>query len=148
MSEILNESIAYVEQSKVGLLITVGEDNSPYIRNIGAFSNDGANIYFVTKKESNKVKHIKQNPIVTFYFQNEGQSYDTFKSVAVTGEASEVLAGQEFNSAVEGISNRYPIIKEQISNGEFKDSSIYKVKAKFVKLADYTRDSKEIKETI
>lgn len=148
MSEILSESIEYIEQSKVGLLITVGEDSSPYIRSIGAFSNDGANIYFETKRESNKVRHIKQNPVVTFYFQNEGQAYNTFKSVAVTGEASEVLDGVEFDNAVEGISKRYPIIKEQISNGAFKDSSIYKVKAKFVKLADYTKNPKEIKEII
>ena len=49
---------------------------------------------------------------------------------------------------MKGISKRYPIIKEQISNGEFKDSSIYKVKAKFVKLADYTKNPKEIKEII
>ncbi|AND84767.1 pyridoxamine 5'-phosphate oxidase family protein [Clostridium tyrobutyricum] len=149
MSEVLNESIKYIEQSKTGLLITTGEDGYPYVRIMGAFSNDGANLYFETGKNSNKVKHIKNNPVVTFYFQNENQAYDTFKSVSVTGEASEVLQGDDdFNKAVDGISIRYPILKENVSKGKIGESAIYRIKTKFIKLADYTKNPKEVKEFV
>lgn len=149
MSEVLNEAIKYIEQSKKGLLVTIGEDGAPYVRIMGAFSNDGANLYFETGRKSNKVKHIKNNPIVTFYFQNENQSYDTFKSVSVTGEASEVLRDDDdFNKAVDGISIRYPVLKENVSKGKIGESAIYRIKTKFVKLADYTKNPKELKEFV
>jgi len=148
MSKILNDAKNYIEQSKGSLLITVGVNNVPYVRPIGAFSNEGADIYFTTGKVTEKVKHIKENPTVTFYFQNEGQSIQNFKSVAVIGEAVEILEGDEFDKAVEGISIRYPLIKEKVANGEIKDSAIYKVKAKFIKLADYTRPIREVIENV
>lgn len=149
MSEVLNKAIKYIEQSKTGLLVTIGEDGAPYVRIMGAFSNDGLNLYFETGRKSNKVRQIKKNPMVTFYFQNENQSYNTFKCVSVTGEASEVLqTDDDFNSAVEGISVRYPVLKKNVSKGNIGDSVVYRIKAKFVKFADYTKDPKEVKELI
>ncbi|WP_294183885.1 pyridoxamine 5'-phosphate oxidase family protein [uncultured Clostridium sp.] len=149
MSEVLDNAVKYIEKSKTGLLITIGEDGAPYARVMGAFSNDGVNLYFETGRKSNKVKHIKKNPIVTFYFQDENQSYDTFKCVSVTGEASEVLQSDaDFRDAVEKISVRYPVLKENVDKGEIGDSVIYRVKTKFVKTADYTEDPKEVKEFV
>lgn len=143
MSEAIEESIKYVEESKVGLLVTVDENKVPFVRTIGAFSNEGANIYFVTAKEAQKVKHINLNPTVTFYFEKEGQTYDTFKTVSIIGDASEVTEKTELDKAIEAISLRYPIIKEKVANGEFEKSAIYVVKGKAIKLADYTQDPKE-----
>lgn len=143
MSQLIEKSIKYVEQSKVGLLITVDENKVPFVRSIGAFSNDGANIYFLTAKETEKVKHINSNPTVTFYVENEGQPYESFKSVAISGEASEVTENDELSRAIEAISVRYPLIKEKVANGEFENSSIYVVKTKFIKLADYTQLPRE-----
>ncbi|WP_242949595.1 pyridoxamine 5'-phosphate oxidase family protein [Clostridium pasteurianum] len=37
MSELSNEAVKYIEQSKLGWLITVGGDKKPYIRPMGAF---------------------------------------------------------------------------------------------------------------
>lgn len=143
MSKLIEESIKYVEQSKVSLLITVDENKVPFVRPIGAFSNDGANIYFLTAKETEKVKHINLNPTVTFYFENEGQAYESFKSVAISGEASEVTENDELSRAIEAISVRYPLIKDKVANGEFENSSIYVVKTKFIKLTDYTQLPRE-----
>lgn len=149
MSEVVDEAVKYIEQSKTGLLITVGEDGAPYIRIMAAYSNDGANLYFETGAKSNKVRHIKKNPKVTFYFQNEGQVYDTFKCVSVTGDASQVLpSDDDFNKAVDGISIRYPVLKENVEKGQIGDSVIYRIKTKFIKMADYTKDPKEVKEII
>lgn len=145
---IINETIKYIEQSKLSLLTTIGEDNAPYIRPIGAFSNDGVDIYFTTAKTTEKVKHIKANPNVTFYFQNEGQAYETFKSASVIGEANEISAGEEFDKAVEGISLRYPVIKDLVAKGDINNSIIYKVKAKSIKFADYTKSPREVIENV
>lgn len=149
MSEVSNEAVRYIEQSKLGWLITVGKDKRPYIRPMGAFFNEGLDLYFLTSKETEKVKQINENSTVTFYFENPEQPYDSFKSVAVSGEAIEVLEeNDEFKKAVEGISIRYPIIKENVENGNIKASSIYKIKANFVKTADYTKLPKEVSEDI
>ncbi|MCH3963691.1 MAG: pyridoxamine 5'-phosphate oxidase family protein [Clostridium sp.] len=149
MSDVLDAAVKYVEQSKTGLLVTIGEDGAPYVRIMGAFSNDGANLYFETGRKSNKVKHIQKNPVVTFYFQNEGQVYDTFKSVSITGKATEVLENDDdFKKAVDGISVRYPVLKENLSKGGLGDSVIYRIKAQFVKLADYTKNPKEVKQVL
>lgn len=144
MSQVIDNAIKYVEESKVGLLLTVDENKVPFVRSIGAFSTEGANIYFLTAKATEKVKHIKENPIVTFHFQNEGQPIQTFKSVAITGEASEITDSEEFAKAVEAISVRYPLIKERVASGEIENSSIYSVKAKFIKSADYTQSPREV----
>lgn len=148
MSEVLSSAIAYIDQSKVGLLVTIGEDGVPYVRDIGAFSNESSDIYFFTAKATQKVKHIALNPKVTIYFENEGQQYESFKSVAVSGIASEVTEENEFSKAVEGISKRYPVIKDLVLSGEIKNTSIYKIKASFVKLADYTKAPKEVIEEV
>ncbi|MBC2478141.1 pyridoxamine 5'-phosphate oxidase family protein, partial [Clostridium beijerinckii] len=124
-------------------LITVDENRVPFIRTIGAFSNEGANIYFLTGKEADKVKHINSNPIVTFYFEQEGQPYESFKSVSIIGDASKVTEKDELDKAIEAISVRYPVIKDKVSNGEFQESAIYVVKAKAIKLADYTQSPRE-----
>lgn len=148
MSELLNTSIAYIENAKVGWLITVGENNRPYIRPIGAFSNDGINLYFLTRKDTNKVRHINANSTVTFYFENPNQPFETFKSVAVSGIASEVVDAKEFEKAAEGIAVRYPVIKENIQNGKINDSAIYKIKVNFIKAADYAKKPGEIEEVV
>lgn len=142
MSEVLKDSKEYLEQGKVALLITVGEENVPYVRSIGAYANDGFNIYFLTQKATEKVKHIKLNPAVTFYIENEGQPISAFKSLALTGEAHEIQ-GEEFDKAVEGISVRYPKIKDSVADGNIKASAIYKIETKFIKWADYTKSPKE-----
>ncbi|AGK98914.1 pyridoxamine 5'-phosphate oxidase family protein [Clostridium pasteurianum] len=148
MSEISNQATKYIEQSKLAWLITVGEDKRPYVRPMGAFFNDGLDLYFLTAKKTDKVKQINTNPTVTFYFENPEQSYDTFKSVAVSGEAVEVLEESEFKKAVEGIGIRYPAIKGNVENGNIKDSSIYKINTNFIKTADYTKSPKEVSENI
>lgn len=145
---IINDAINYIEQSKLSLLTTIGEDNAPYVRPIGAFANNGVDIYFTTAKNSEKVKHINANPIVTFYFQNEGQSYESFKNASVIGEAIELSSSEEFDKAVEGISLRYPVIKELVDKGDIKNSVIYKVKAKSIKFSDYTKSPREVLENI
>ena len=39
------------------------EDGVPYVRNVNAYYEDGA-FYIITYARSNKIKHIKNNPIV------------------------------------------------------------------------------------
>lgn len=143
MSEVIEKAIKYVGESKVGLLITVDENIIPFARPIGAFFTEGTDIYFLTAKESQKVKQINVNPTATFYFEKEGQPYEIFRSVAISGEASEVTEKEELEKAIKGISLRYPVIKEKITSGEFEKQAIYVVKGRTIKFADYTQIPKE-----
>lgn len=147
MSEIKNEVIEYIEQSKYALLITVGEKNIPYVRPIGPFSNNGLDIYFITSPDSQKVKQATINSAVTLYFQNEGQlnSYKSFKSVSLTGNISRVTDIKEFDGVVEALSRRSSYIKEWINKS---DSAIYKVKTDFFIYSDNEKSPNRIEEKI
>jgi general stress protein 26 len=68
MSDTVVQAIAHIEKSKYALLATVGEDNRPSVREVGPFVNNGLDIYFVTRLDSQKVKHIGMNSGVTLYF--------------------------------------------------------------------------------
>lgn len=143
MSKIVKNALEYVEQSKLGLLATVGDDKIPFIRPMAAYYNKGSELYFVTRKATNKVEHISKNENVTFYFQNEGQDFTQFKSVALSGSAEEVKDQTEFEEAILGIGKRWPKIFERIASGEFEDSTIYKIKSSLLKYADYSKTPKE-----
>ncbi len=75
MSVTAAEAVGYIEKSSYALLVTVGEDNKPSVREIGPFANSGLDIYFVTRIDSQKVKHITVNPFITLYFPNTNQAY-------------------------------------------------------------------------
>lgn len=101
MSDATVEAVSYIEKSSYALLITVGDDNKPSVREIGPFVNNGLDIYFVTRIASQKVKHINLNPFVTLYFPNTNQVAKEFKSIAIVGKAGRVPEGNEFNGVLD-----------------------------------------------
>jgi general stress protein 26 len=64
MSDLAVEAVGFIEKSPYALLITVGKENKPFVREIGPFVNNGLDIYFVTRIDSQKVKHIGINPVI------------------------------------------------------------------------------------
>jgi Uncharacterized stress protein (general stress protein 26) len=143
MSEIIEKAKKYVEQSKIGFLLTVDENNIPFVRPIGAFAQEGLDIYFLTRRETEKVKHIEINPIATVYFRNENQDFEKFRSESISGEIFELTKENEIKEAIEKISVRYPKVKELVDSGEFHKYLIFVVKAKLLKSADYVLEPKE-----
>ena len=148
MSALAAEAVSYIEKSSYALLITVGEENKPAVREIGPFVNNGLDIYFVTRIASQKVKHIGVNPFITFYFPNTNQSVKEFRSVAVTGKAVRVPEGDEFNGVLEKLERKSPGYKKYIGNEGFTIWTIYKMTAKSLQSTDYSKSSRTVKEEV
>jgi nitroimidazol reductase NimA-like FMN-containing flavoprotein (pyridoxamine 5'-phosphate oxidase superfamily) len=148
MSDMAIEAVGYIEKSSYALLVTVGEDNMPSVREIGPFVNKGLDIYFVTRIASQKVKHIGVNPSVTLYFPNMNQAVKEFRSIAVTGKAARVPEGDEFDGVLEKLEQKSPGYKKYIGKEGFKIWTIYKITAKSLQSTDYSKSTKTSKEEV
>ncbi len=145
MSALAEEAAGYIEKSSYALLVTVGEGNTPFVREIGPFVNNGLDIYFMTRIASQKVKHIGVNPIITLYFPNTNQSAKEFRSIAVTGKAVRVPEGDEFNGVLEKLERKSPGYKKYISNEGFTIWTIYKMTAKSIQSTDYSKSTRTVR---
>lgn len=130
------------------LLATVGEDNRPSVREVGPFVNNGLDIYFVTRLDSQKVKHIGMNSGVTLYFPNMNLAIKEFMSTAVTGIAARVAEGDEFNGVLEKLDGKSPGYKKYICNEGFKIWTIYKMTAASLQFTDYSKSPRTIREDV
>ncbi len=148
MSDTALEAIGYIEKSPYALLVTVGKENKPFVRYIGPFVNNGLDIYFMTRIDSQKVKHIGNNPFVTLYFQNPNQPMEEYKSVALTGKAARVPEGNEFNAVVEKLGQKSPGFKNYISGDGFKNWTICKITATALQCTDLSKSFKTVKEEL
>lgn len=145
MNVIVKEAVGHIEKSSYALLMTVGEENRPCAREIGPFVNDGLNVYFVTRIDSQKVKHIGVYPFVTLYFPNTNPTVKEFRSVAVTGRARRVPAGDEFNGVLEKLERKSPGYKKYISSEGFNVWTIYKMIATSLQSTDYSKSTRTVK---
>jgi hypothetical protein len=145
MSDMRTEAISYIEKSPFALLVTVGEENKPYLRHIGPLVNIGLDIYFVTRIDSQKVKHIDCNPFVTLYFQSPSQTVEEFKSIVVSGKAARLPQGGEFNDVLERLGAISPGYKKYISSDGFKAWTIYKTSASTLECTDLAKSTKTVK---
>jgi nitroimidazol reductase NimA-like FMN-containing flavoprotein (pyridoxamine 5'-phosphate oxidase superfamily) len=148
MSDTAVEAIGYIEKSSYALLITVGEGNKPSVREIGPFVNNGLAIYFMTRTDSQKVKHINSNPFITLYFPNTNQTIQEFRSIAVTGKAARVPEGNEFNNVLEELERKSPGYRNYIGREGFKRWTIYKITATSLQSTDYSKSTKTVKEEV
>jgi nitroimidazol reductase NimA-like FMN-containing flavoprotein (pyridoxamine 5'-phosphate oxidase superfamily) len=118
------------------------------VREIGPFVNDGLDIYFVTRRDSRKVRHVNVNSFVTLYFPNTKQDAQEFRSVAVTGKAARLPEGNEFNGVLEKLDRKSPGYKKYISNEGFKIWTIYKMTAESLQSTDYSKSTRTVTEAV
>jgi nitroimidazol reductase NimA-like FMN-containing flavoprotein (pyridoxamine 5'-phosphate oxidase superfamily) len=148
MSDTAVEAIGHIEKTPYALLVTVGEGNKPFVREIGPFVNNGLDIYFVTRLDSQKVKHIDANPFVTLYFPNANQEARKFRSVAVTGKAERVPEGNEFNGVLQKIEQKSPGYRKYIEKEGFTVWTVCKMTATSLQSTDYSKSTRTVKEEI
>ena len=148
MSDTAQEAVGYIEKSPYALLVTVDEGNKPCVREIGPFVNNGLDIYFVTRLDSQKVKHIDVNPHVTLYFPNTNQEVKKFRSIAITGKAARVPEGNEFNGVLEKLEQKSPGYRKYISKEGFTVWTVFKITAKSLQSTDYSKSTRTVKEKI
>jgi len=138
MSKTVEKSINFINDSARGVLLTLDKEKEFHGRAIGAFGNDGLDIFFASRKATKKVEHIDLNPKVTFYIENPGTSAGEFKYLSVTGDAWAIVEKSELEKALKVISIKYPKINELSQSKDFNEWSIYKIKAKSVKYYENT----------
>jgi nitroimidazol reductase NimA-like FMN-containing flavoprotein (pyridoxamine 5'-phosphate oxidase superfamily) len=148
MSNIRTEAVNYIESSPFALLVTVGDELKPCLRHIGPLVNIGLDIYFVTRIDSQKVKQIEVNPLITLYFQRSNQTVEEFKSIAVSGKAVRLPDGDEFDDVLEKLGEKSPGYKKYISSEGFKVWAIYKISSKSLECTDLSKSTKTVKVNI
>jgi uncharacterized pyridoxamine 5'-phosphate oxidase family protein len=148
MSKMADEAVSYIERSPCALLITVGEENKPFVRYIDPFVNNGLSLYFMTRVISEKVRHIETNPFVMLHFQNANQTREDPRSVAVTGKAARVPDGDEFNDVVGKLARKSPGFKKYISSDGFKTWTVYKVTPESLQCTDLSKSFQTLKEAV
>lgn len=148
MSELITEAINHIEKAAYALLITVGEENKPSVREIGPFVNNGLNVYLTTRIDSQKVKHFNINPFITLYFPNNNLEPKEFKSIALTGTISRITDETEINYVLDELEHKSPYYKKHICKEGLDIWAIYKFTSKTLQLTDYSKPIRTIKTEI
>jgi nitroimidazol reductase NimA-like FMN-containing flavoprotein (pyridoxamine 5'-phosphate oxidase superfamily) len=148
MSDISSEAIVYIQESSYALLVTVGDENKPFVRYVGPVVNDGPDIYFVTRIVSQKVKHIGDNPRVVLHFQNPSQASEQFKSLSVSGTAVRIANEMEFRRALDKLEQKAPAYGTWIRKDGFASWAIYKTTAQSLQWTDLSKSSMTITEDL
>ncbi|MDR1191094.1 MAG: pyridoxamine 5'-phosphate oxidase family protein [Verrucomicrobiales bacterium] len=139
-TEIKTNIINYIAATRWVSLATVRDDGAPVVRAIGGFANDGLTVYFSTPKTAAKVEQIQRHPLVTLFFQHEGQELPAFKNAALIGSAAILSPGADYDRAVRLLSERNPRFKERAAKGDLADdTALVKVTPKEVKFLDFAK---------
>ena len=110
--------------------------------------NSGLDIFFATRKDSQKVNQVNNNPEVILYFQVPNQTIEEFRSVIITGKASPLSDEKEFNGVLDKLGQKSPEYKNYINRDGFEVWSIYKVSAYTLQYTDFTKSKKTIRQDI
>lgn len=128
----------YIRTTRLAVLTTVREDGAPVSRVMGSFAPQGVDVYFSTRKDAAKTRHIARNNLVNFYFQHDNQEMASFSCVTIIGRA-EVAEGPVFDHGLALLSARSPRFKARVENGELANIGIYLIRAKEIKYLDCAR---------
>ena len=118
-------------------LATISDDG-PVIRSLGSWAIRGTTLYFSTSRSSAKVAQVAKDARVSVQLLAEGQELTTLRNFVLNGHAK-LLEGDERDVAINAISARNTRFKERAAKGQLGDSAIYAVKAKQVKVLDFSK---------
>ena len=118
-------------------LATISEDG-PVIRSLGSWAIRGTTLYFSTSQASAKATQIARDPRISVQLLAEGQEVTGLRNFVLNGPAK-LLEGTERAVAIDAISSRNPRFKERAEKGQLEDAAVYEVKAKQVKILDFSK---------
>jgi len=118
-------------------LATIAEDG-PVIRSLGSWAIRGTTLYFSTSQASAKAAQIARDPRISVQLLAEGQEITGLRNLVFNGPAK-LLEGAGRDVAIGAISSRNPRFKERAEKGQLADAAIYEVKAKLVKILDFSK---------
>ncbi len=135
-----NEIQNYIVDSKYALLTYVRSDLSPISRTIGSYAPDGENLFFSTGKESAKVDEIEKNKRVSFFFEHDNQTPESWKSLLLIGDAEPLTVGSnDYAKAIDRLGAKSPRFRERIAKGDLDSAIIYKVKTSELEYLDRSK---------
>ncbi|WP_043588291.1 pyridoxamine 5'-phosphate oxidase family protein [Geminisphaera colitermitum] len=133
----------YIALTRWAFLAIIRKDGSPTLRPIGSFTPvaiGSVDVYFSTPRDSEKVRSLRQNARVSFYFQHDALDIAAYKGVSLIGDALEIEPQTtEHPQAVAALSARSPHFKARVEKGELDVTAIFRVKALEVRFSDYAR---------
>lgn len=129
----------YFNETPNIILGTVSDDNIPRLRTLGSFAVDDLTVYFSTKKNTEKVKHILLNPSVSILFQHENQNVNSFVNVSIIGKARILKRKVDLEKAIKLLGERKPRFLERVEKGEMNDSIFIRVDPEEIRILDFGR---------
>ncbi|MDR3229742.1 MAG: pyridoxamine 5'-phosphate oxidase family protein [Puniceicoccales bacterium] len=136
----------YIYAAKWAPLAIVREDGSPTMRPIGAFApvaSGELDIYFLTRADTAKVRALRSNPRVSFFFEHGVENIAAYKAVSLIGEATEVAPDTpEHTTAVAVLAARSPYVKGLVERNELAGSLIFRIRTSEVRYSDYAAQEK------
>lgn len=133
------EILDYIAASKFGLLTYVRSDSAPISRAMGSFAPDGINLFFSTGADSAKVREIAGNGRVSFYFEQDGQAPENWKSVLLIGDAELLEGGDSYGAAVNLLAAKSPRFRERVEKDELAGAAIYRINTREVQFLDRSK---------
>jgi len=118
-------------------LATISEDG-PVVRSLGSWAIRGTTLYFSTSQTSAKAAQLARDPRISVQLFAEGQELAGLRNFVLNGTAKR-LEGAEQTVAIDAIGARNPRFKERAEKGQLLDAAIYEVKAKRVKILDFSK---------
>lgn len=138
MTQTEQRIVDYMQATRLAVLATLDEFG-PVQRTIASFGNSGTTIYFATREETRKVKHIGERASVAVLLQQEGQDITSFVNVAIQGTATRLLDDKEIAEAVRVIAEHSPRFSERIASEGTLGQAFFRISPREVRLLDFSR---------
>ena len=132
---IKEEIINYISKRKVLTLATATLKGEPLTHPI-VYINKGFNIYFLTGKQTRKVKNIQENPNVSYSIFDETEHLDEIRLVQIEGKAEIVTEKNESKEVIKMLKQKFPHMAEMPIT---LDSVVVKITPKIGYFSDYIK---------
>lgn len=136
----LHSIIDYIKNNPLCVMSTVTPENKPNAATMYIVSDDNLNVYFMTKRETQKYKNIINNPGVAFTSHNEAG----LSTLQIIGDAYPIDPNIDDNKLIyhlfEGVRDKIANYALPISKLGAGDYEIFKVNADHALLTEYKQE--------
>lgn len=95
---------------------TADKKGNPFVRSV-EYVNDGPEIFFLTDRNSTKVKQIHKNPNIAFTVDEDLSDWTKIQGVQMRGQAVVVTDEEEKKRAMEMLKSKFAQFNEMPSEG-------------------------------
>ena len=103
--------INYLAAHHKTVLATVNDHGNPVAHTV-EYVNRGATIYFMTFKDTRKVKHIANNPAVAYTVDEDYADWSKIQGVQMEGRASMITAPEEAQTVQGLFIEKFPFLAQ------------------------------------